>query len=163
MTDGMETGLVACLAILIALMLRGMAAERPPSRLVNLLAALLGAAALLLRVEFGYLFAVGAAALWLRALAEKEEGTSWLGASVTPVVRCLPFAVGGLAAGAHYSASKAGVICFTKSLALQAAPFKINVNAVSGGFIDTDALKSFPNYDEMLREVIRRTPFGRVG
>lgn len=41
--------------------------------------------------------------------------------------------LGGVAAGAHYSASKAGVICFTKSLALQAAPFKINVNAVCPG------------------------------
>ncbi|MFA5863179.1 MAG: SDR family NAD(P)-dependent oxidoreductase [Phycisphaerae bacterium] len=41
--------------------------------------------------------------------------------------------IGGLAAGAHYSASKAGVICFTKSLALQAAPYKINVNAVCPG------------------------------
>jgi NAD(P)-dependent dehydrogenase (short-subunit alcohol dehydrogenase family) len=41
--------------------------------------------------------------------------------------------IGGLAAGAHYSASKAGVICFTKSLALQAAPYKIKVNAVSPG------------------------------
>ena len=41
--------------------------------------------------------------------------------------------LGGLAAGAHYSASKAGVICFTKSLALQAAPYHINVNAVCPG------------------------------
>lgn len=41
--------------------------------------------------------------------------------------------IGGIAAGAHYSASKAGVICFTKSLALQAAPFHINVNAVCPG------------------------------
>jgi len=41
--------------------------------------------------------------------------------------------IGGLAAGAHYSASKAGVMCFTKSLALQAAPYKINVNAVAPG------------------------------
>jgi len=41
--------------------------------------------------------------------------------------------IGGLAAGAHYSASKAGIICFTKSLALQAAPFRINVNAVCPG------------------------------
>lgn len=41
--------------------------------------------------------------------------------------------IGGLAAGAHYSASKAGVICFTKSLALQAAPYHINVNAVCPG------------------------------
>ena len=41
--------------------------------------------------------------------------------------------IGGVAAGAHYSASKAGVICFTKSLALQAAPYKVNVNAVCPG------------------------------
>jgi len=41
--------------------------------------------------------------------------------------------IGGLAAGAHYSASKAAVICFTKSLALQAAPYKVNVNAVCPG------------------------------
>ncbi len=46
--------------------------------------------------------------------------------------------IGGIVAGAHYSASKAGVICFTKSLALQAAPFKINVNAVAPGPIATD-------------------------
>jgi len=46
--------------------------------------------------------------------------------------------IGGLAAGAHYSASKAGVICFTKSLALQAAPFRINVNAVCPGPTKTE-------------------------
>ncbi len=41
--------------------------------------------------------------------------------------------IGGLTAGAHYSASKAGIICLTKSLALQAAPYHVNVNAVSPG------------------------------
>lgn len=46
--------------------------------------------------------------------------------------------VGGLAAGAHYSASKAGVICFTKSLALQTAPYKINVNCVCPGPTSTE-------------------------
>ena len=46
--------------------------------------------------------------------------------------------VGGIVTGAHYSASKAGVICFTKSLALQAAPYKINVNAVCPGPQDTE-------------------------
>ncbi len=59
--------------------------------------------------------------------------------------------------------SKAAIETLTLYLAHELASKKINVNAVSGGFIDTDALKSFPNYDEMLREVIRRTPFGRVG
>lgn len=51
--------------------------------------------------------------------------------------------IGGLAAGAHYSASKAGVICFTKSLALQAAPFHINVNAVCPGPTDTEMTKAW--------------------
>ena len=46
--------------------------------------------------------------------------------------------LGGLAAGAHYSASKAGVMCFTKSLALQAAPYHINVNAVCPGPTSTE-------------------------
>ncbi len=46
--------------------------------------------------------------------------------------------IGGLAAGAHYAASKAGVICFTKSLALQSAPYKINVNSVCPGPTKTE-------------------------
>ncbi len=46
--------------------------------------------------------------------------------------------IGGIAAGAHYSASKAGVMCLTKSLALEAAPYKINVNAVCPGPTKTE-------------------------
>ena len=38
---------------------------------------------------------------------------------------------GGIMVGANYSASKAGVIAFTKSLARELAPYKINVNAVA--------------------------------
>jgi 3-oxoacyl-[acyl-carrier protein] reductase len=45
---------------------------------------------------------------------------------------------GGVNAGAHYAASKAAVICLTKSLANQAAPYRINVNAVSPGPTETD-------------------------
>ncbi|MEW5702176.1 MAG: SDR family oxidoreductase [Candidatus Zixiibacteriota bacterium] len=59
--------------------------------------------------------------------------------------------------------SKAAIETLTRYLAHELAPRHINVNTVSGGFIDTDALKSFPNYDDMMREVIHRTPFGRVG
>lgn len=70
--------------------------------------------------------------------------------------RCIP----------GYSAigiSKAAIESLTRYLAYELASQEINVNTVSGGFIDTDALKSFPNYDEMVREVVRRTPFGRIG
>ncbi len=46
--------------------------------------------------------------------------------------------VGGLVVGANYAASKAGIACLAKSLAKDAAPFGINVNAVSPGVIVTD-------------------------
>lgn len=45
--------------------------------------------------------------------------------------------IGGVVAGAHYAAAKAGVMCFTKSLALQAAPYHVNVNAIAPGPIST--------------------------
>ena len=48
--------------------------------------------------------------------------------------------VGHVTAGAHYSASKAGVISFTKTLAYQAAEFKINVNCVCPGPIATEMI-----------------------
>lgn len=46
--------------------------------------------------------------------------------------------IGGLTAGAHYAASKAGIIAFSKSLALEAAPYRINVNVVCPGPTVTD-------------------------
>jgi NAD(P)-dependent dehydrogenase (short-subunit alcohol dehydrogenase family) len=61
--------------------------------------------------------------------------------------------------GAHYAASKAGVICLTKTLAREAAPFKINVNTVAPGRVDTEMS------DQTDREVNEATkkqiPLGR--
>ena len=59
--------------------------------------------------------------------------------------------------------SKAAIENIVKYAAIEFAPRNISVNCVSGGFIDTDALKSFPNYKDMLKEVSARTPFKRVG
>jgi enoyl-[acyl-carrier protein] reductase III len=59
--------------------------------------------------------------------------------------------------------SKAAIETLVRYLAFELGPKQINVNAVSGGFIDTDSLKVFPSYDEIIRESTRRTPFGRVG
>ena len=59
--------------------------------------------------------------------------------------------------------SKAAIECLVKYLAVEYHPQKINCNAVSPGFIDTDALKGFPNYESIREEVLRRTPSGKLG
>src|SRR4051794_25120014 len=48
--------------------------------------------------------------------------------------------------------SKAALEALTRYLAVELSPRNICVNAVSGGVIDTDALKHFPNRDQMLAE-----------
>ena len=60
--------------------------------------------------------------------------------------------VGGLVVGANYSASKAGVICFTKALAKELAPFGINVNCIAPGVIDTEMTQAFPR-EEMTKSI----------
>jgi len=64
---------------------------------------------------------------------------------------------------ASIGVSKAAIENMVKYMAVEMAPRHITVNCVSGGFIDTNALKGFPNYQDMLDEVSARTPFKRVG
>jgi 3-oxoacyl-[acyl-carrier protein] reductase len=60
-----------------------------------------------------------------------------------------------------YAASKAGIIGFTKSLALEVGRFGVRANVVAPGFIDTDQVNRLP---ETVREVVReRTALGRLG
>jgi 2-deoxy-D-gluconate 3-dehydrogenase len=61
-----------------------------------------------------------------------------------------------------YSASKGAVVQLTKSLAIEFAPYHIQVNAIVPGFFETEMtapIKSMPLY----QEVIHRTPAGRWG
>lgn len=60
-----------------------------------------------------------------------------------------------------YCASKAGVIGFTKALALEGAPYGVVVNAIAPGPIDTAMLARLP--DEWRRDKIARLPARRFG
>lgn len=67
--------------------------------------------------------------------------------------------LGGVAVGAHYSASKAGVICLTKSLALYGAPFHINVNSVCPGPTKTPMTDAWG--DRVNADFAEKIPFKR--
>lgn len=68
---------------------------------------------------------------------------------------------GGFFVGAHYSVSKAGIICLTKYLAKDLAPFGIRVNCICPGIIDTEMSKSFPN--KLVQELIDHVPLKGLG
>lgn len=63
--------------------------------------------------------------------------------------------------GAHYAASKAGLVALTKSLALELAPKGVLVNCVAPGAIDTDMIGD--DTPEKRAEREKKIPLGRVG
>ncbi|MEM2960254.1 MAG: SDR family NAD(P)-dependent oxidoreductase [Candidatus Bathyarchaeia archaeon] len=61
----------------------------------------------------------------------------------------------------HYSASKAGIVGFTRALALELAQYGINVNAISPGPILTPGTKTLG--EETYEQIRRNIPLGRWG
>jgi enoyl-[acyl-carrier protein] reductase III len=63
-------------------------------------------------------------------------------------------------------ASKAALEAVTRYLAVELAPMKIVVNAVSAGMVKTDALQHFPNmrerFEEIYAQALERTPAGQM-
>lgn len=68
---------------------------------------------------------------------------------------------GGVFGGAHYSASKAAVLGFSKNLAREVASHGITVNCVAPGLVNTDIWKSLP--EDEAKKVIATIPSGRPG
>ena len=64
---------------------------------------------------------------------------------------------------AGHGTNKAAVEAMVRYAAAELGEKNIRVNAVSGGPIDTDALKAFPNYEEVKAEVVKRSPLSRMG
>jgi NAD(P)-dependent dehydrogenase (short-subunit alcohol dehydrogenase family) len=71
-------------------------------------------------------------------------------------------ALAGAPLGAHYSASKGGIIALTKSLALAFAPFGIRVNCMIPGLTDT-AQPRVEMSDDQIEAAAATIPLGRVG
>ena len=62
---------------------------------------------------------------------------------------------------ANYSASKAGIVAFSKSLALEYAKKNININCVSPGFIKTEMTDKIN--EEFKKMLINKIPSGDLG
>ena len=61
----------------------------------------------------------------------------------------------------NYSAAKAGMIGFTKALALENARKGVTVNCIAPGYIDTEMVTAVP--EEVLKGIIGQIPVGRLG
>ena len=67
----------------------------------------------------------------------------------------------GNAGQTNYSAAKAGIMGFTKSLAREVGSRNITVNCVAPGFIDTDMTKALP--DAQRQALLAHIPLGKLG
>ncbi len=68
-----------------------------------------------------------------------------------------------LAGEAHYSASKGGVMMFTRAAALELAPYGIQVNALAPGMIETPLTEEITLIPELRQMHLKQIPLGRFG
>jgi acetoacetyl-CoA reductase len=66
----------------------------------------------------------------------------------------------GMLGQTNYSASKAGIEGFTKSLALESAKNAITVNAIAPGYVNTEMVAAIPQ--DVLAKIIEKIPLGRL-
>ena len=70
-------------------------------------------------------------------------------------------ALAGQLGQTNYCASKAGIIGFTKALALESAAKGITVNAIAPGYINTNMVSALG--EEIIKAIIEKTPVKRLG
>jgi glucose 1-dehydrogenase len=90
--------------------------------------------------------------------ARKREGGRGKIVNITSVHEAIPSP-----GSAAYGAAKGGLLTFTRSLALEVAPDRINVNAVAPGLIHTPMTAARVEDPEKRRAAEARIPWGRPG
>ncbi len=70
-------------------------------------------------------------------------------------------ALRGLPGGCSYAAAKGAIVSFTRSIAQEAAPDGVLVNAIAPGWIDTPIVNNVPK--ELLTMLLAQVPLGRIG
>lgn len=63
----------------------------------------------------------------------------------------------------HYHSSKAGIILFTKAIALEWNRFNINVNAIAPGYFHTNLTKPMTINKKYHQEMLKKIPLRRLG
>ncbi len=63
----------------------------------------------------------------------------------------------------NYSAAKAGLVGFTKALALEQGKYDITANAVAPGFIETELVRALPTFDRLKKAALERNTVPRLG
>ena len=69
----------------------------------------------------------------------------------------------GIAGGAHYTASKGGIIGMTETLAIELVPLGINVNAIGPGAIDTPMVAAAQIPEDAMKAMLANVPLKRIG
>ncbi len=64
---------------------------------------------------------------------------------------------------AAYASSKGGINQLTRVMAMELAPYNINVNAIAPAYIRTPMTQGWLSDEERLKEILTNTPMGRIG
>ncbi len=110
--------------------------------------------------------------VWDETMNVNLKGVYYVTNSVVPIMKEKRYGriinvsstagVRGEAFHSHYAATKGALISFTKSLAVELAPFNILVNAVAPGWVDTDMSAEPLSDEEQKKEIISKIPLRRV-